>query len=424
MRILFLNHNPAGVGTWQRASNLGKALAARGHEVTLVTTHPSRRAGFEEVTAGSYTEIRAPDLLAGAGRTGWDPTNAARRVLRLRGRPFDLVHGFDCRPVVIGPALTVARSARAVLFLDWADWWGRGGRIQERSGWAVRTVFGPVETWFEEAFRLRAQGTTTVSRALAERARGLGVPPERIWTLPNGCDVDGIRPVERAFARRRVGVPRGVPLVVHVGVLTAADMAQLAGGFQRLRRHLPEARLVLVGNHKAPVPPALRADAQVRITGFVPSEALRDWLGAADVCVIPLTDTPNNRGRWPGRINDYLSAGRGTVMPRVGDAAGLLEGHGAGWICPSSAEGLARSLLTALRPGEERLEVERRARALAEGALAWPVLAERLEVAYNATFTRRADGGRGAGSRPYVSPHERAEPEPTIPSGPIDDISA
>ena len=412
MRILYLNHNPAGTGTWQRASHFGQALAARGHEVTLVTTHPSRRFGFEVAEGhGGYREVHAPDLLPGPGRTGWDPTNALRRVLHLRRRTFDLVHAFDARPVVIGPALEVTRRTGAAFFLDWADWWGRGGRIQDRSGWVVRTFFGPVETWFEEAFRTRADGTTTISRALAERAVDLGVDPQRLWTLPNGCDAEGVRPPVRTEARLRLGLRRDAPIVLHVGVLTPADIRQLTEAFRFLTADVPEARLVFVGNHTAPIPPELLESGRVVVTGFLPREELNAWLGAADVCVVPLTDTPNNRGRWPGRINDYLAAGAAVVMPRVGDAAALLEKHGAGWTCAPRPEELARSMLGALRDPGARARAGAAARALATGPLAWDVMAKQMEEAYTAVLADRAGPGRSRSSRSH-SPRPGIATEP------------
>jgi glycosyltransferase involved in cell wall biosynthesis len=368
-------------------------MASRGHEVTLVTTHPRLRLGHEVLSDGAYTEIRTPDLFAGPARTGWDPTNALRRILRLRTARVDLVHAFDSRPVVIAPALDVVRRTGATLFMDWADWWGRGGRIMERSGWWVRTFFGPVETWFEERFRTHAQGTTTTSRALAARAAHLGVDAERIWTLPNGCDARTAAPAERVEARRALGLRLEDPLVVHAGVLTSGDMAQLTGAVRLAAAHLPRLRLVLIGNHTAPVPADARRSGWVEAAGFVPRETLLRWLAAADLCVIPLTDTPNNRGRWPGRLNDYLAAGRPVVMPRVGDSAELVGAHGAGWICDPHPESLARFMLAALRDPDARVEAGKRARALAAGPLSWPVLAERLEVAYRTVHDRRESMG-------------------------------
>ena len=427
LRILYLNHNPAGVGTWQRASHLGRAMASRGHEVTLVTTHPGRRLGFETERHDSYTELRAPDLLWGSARTGWDPTNAIRRVLRLRGQQVELVHAFDARPVVIAPALDVVRRTGAAFFLDWADWWGRGGRIDERSGWFVRTLFGPIETWFEEAFRTRADGTTTTSHALAERAAALGVPADRIWTLPNGCDPHGIRPGDKAQARAALAVPPDAALVLHAGVLTPSDMTQLTTAFRGLVGALPSAMLVLVGNHTAPVPMELAQNRHVRVVGFVAKDEFIRWLAAADVCVIPLTNTPNNRGRWPGRLNDYLAAGRPTVMPRVGDAAALLEEHRAGWTCAPDGDALARSLLEALGHPDEGAACGARARALAEGQLAWSILAERLEAAYNAILAGRlasAFHGWEGGPSPRSRIAEARHPDPSSNHGLTDESPA
>src|SRR5690606_22638841 len=131
--------------------------------------------------------VEMPDLWWGPARTGWAPYNTLRRIRHVRSSTFDLVHAFASRPAAVLPALRVAADTDAPLVMDWADWWGRGGRIQERSGWLVRTLFGPVETWFEESFRKRATAATVICTALEERLRAMGFPGERILRLPNGC---------------------------------------------------------------------------------------------------------------------------------------------------------------------------------------------------------------------------------------------
>ena len=169
MRALFLNHNVIGTGTYQRASSFAREVARRGHDVTLVTTSRTRRLRAQERRTGSLQVIEAPDLLTGAGRTGWDVWNTLWRARRLVPEHFDLVHAFDCRPAVLMPALLQRRRTGAALFFDWADWWGRGGTINERSGPVVRTLVGPLETWLEESFRADATANTTISEALRQR---------------------------------------------------------------------------------------------------------------------------------------------------------------------------------------------------------------------------------------------------------------
>lgn len=382
MRILYLNHNVAGKGTYQRCVHFARALAGRGHAVTLVTTSRTARAAAHWRVDGGVRVLEAPDLLWGPGRTGWDPYNVLRRVSALRRESFDLIHAFDCRPAVILPALAVQRWTGAALFIDWADWWGRGGRIQERSGWLVRTTIGPLETWFEEAFRTRALGTTVVSAALGERSRTLGIEPEGILRVSNGCDPHTIAPVEREEARRKLGLAPDQPLLAYLGTATQGEMALACEVVRRLRG-ATGATLVFLGEPQVRVPRDFVTAGAVRCTGFIPFEQLKLWLGASDLCLIPMPDTIGNRGRWPGKINDYFSAGRPVLMTSVGDAAGLVERTGAGWTAPAEPEPLATRAAEALADPAALRRAGKAARALAEGELSWEKLSGVLETFYS-----------------------------------------
>ena len=381
MRMLFLNHNVVGTGTYQRCSQLARALAARGHAVTLVTTSRTARLRGSWRSDAGVRVLEAPDLFWGPGRTGWDPSNVLRRMLALRGVSFDLVHAFDCRPAVILPALAVQRRTQAPLFIDWADWWGRGGRIRERSGWLVRTAIGPVETWFEEAFRTRAAGTTVASAALRERASRLGIPVHGTLLMWNGCDLR-ISPVARGEARAALRLPASAPLIGYLGRATRGELDLAGAALERVRRTHPEARLVLVGETGERPARALLRDGAVVRSGYVPFEQLVLWLGALDLALVPMPDTLGNRGRWPGKINDYLSAGRAVVVTDVGDAPALVRETGAGWVARPEAEALAGTIRAALAAPERLAAAGRAGRVAAETRLDWGSLAERLEGFY------------------------------------------
>ena len=385
MRILYLNHNVVGSGTFLRAFHLGRELAAAGHQVTLVTTSRSARIGARATSRSGVHVIEAPDLWSGRARTGWDPYNTLTRISWLRRREFDVVHAFDSRPAVIYPALSVTQRNGTPLFMDWADWWGRGGWINERSGWAVRTFFGPIETWFEEAYRTRALGTTAISSALMERSVKLGVDREHVFHLQQGCDPETVVPRDRRQARERLGVPTDAQLVLHVGVLTPGDFKLLIDAFNQLRTKLPQAKLVIAGRTGMRIPPV--ADG-VTVTGEVSFDALQDWLAAADVCAIPARDTIGNRGRWPSKLNDYLAAGRTVVMPRVGDAGEAVARHNVGYVSHPQPDSFAEALATALLDEDGRKAAEHNARKLAETEFAWPCIAADLDRFYRRMVSR------------------------------------
>jgi hypothetical protein len=181
MRILYLSFNMPwrGGGTFYRVMGFARHLAGRGHQVTVLATSPGERRRFEERQVEGVRLALAPALPGGRLRTGWDPYEVAQRVRWLSGESFDLIHGFESRPVVLYPALAARERFDAPLVLDWCDWFGRGGAVEER-GPLTRAILRPVETYFEEHYRTRADGTTVINIPLRDRAVRLGVAPETI----------------------------------------------------------------------------------------------------------------------------------------------------------------------------------------------------------------------------------------------------
>lgn len=389
MKVLYLNHNVVPAGTFVRAAQLGRELVAAGHDVTVVTTSRARRVRGRERDWGGVRIIESPDLLPGSARTGWDAWNTWWRVHRLSRERFDLIHAFDCRPVVILPARAVQQACGAPLFIDWADWWGRGGTIEERSGWLVRTLFSPIETWFEESFRASATGNTTIVESLTRRCIDLGVDPVRVRWLPNGCQPPSPNAPSREAARRRLRLP-DAPLLVHLGVAFPADATFLFDAFRRVLRERHDAHLALVGRFAAAVPADLRH--AVTCTGYVDDDERQDWLAAADVGIVVLRDTIASRGRWPGKLSDYLTAGLPLVMPAVGQAAAYVGAAGAAALSAVSASALGDGVLDLLGDRAERDRMRERARELASGPLAWSAVARDLLAFYTACGVAAAGG--------------------------------
>lgn len=389
MRILFLNHNVIWRSTFYRCFHFGRYLVRRGHAVTIATIHPSRRAGIETTDLQGVRVVQFPDLLWGMGRSGWDPWDVWQRLCWLRQQSFDLVHAFDARPVVIHPALALQRRG-VPLFMDWADWWGRGGVISERRNPLLRYGFAPVETWYEEHFRTRALGTTVISSALRARALGLGVRAGTIEKLTGGADVENFAPRDQAACRQALGLPRDAKILGFMGFVHY-DLDLAVQVFCRLYQQDRSVRLMLVGK-PSPLPRqmarAAGAEDGLLEYGVVPYERIPDYLGCADVFLLPFADKQANIGRWPNKAGDYMAMGRPIVTSPVGEMRELFSGEAFGRLAPPDPEGFAEAVARLLQDPEACARMGRAARQAAEADYSWEFLAARLEAFY----ARRLEG--------------------------------
>jgi glycosyltransferase involved in cell wall biosynthesis len=382
VRILFLNHNIAQRGgTFYRAYHLGRHLVRRGHSVTLLTISANKRWGFEREASEGVEIIHTPDLLWGKGRTGWDVWDTLWRSGYLRNRHFDIIHAFDSRPAAILPALLCRKMNGGKLVLDWADWWGRGGTQAERSGRLMHLV-DPIETFFEEAFRTQADGTTTISQALYERAVALGVKPESARILKQGCDLDSASISDRREARRQLALPENQSLAICVGALMPGDATLFFESLRVLFQNDPTCHVFMIGKHGVQVPDDLRQSGQLTETGFVLEATWQGYVSACDVAIIPMANTLASRARWPSRANPFLAAGRAVVITRVGDLPKLLENERAALVVGHDPVEVAGGCLRLFQDTFLRTQIENSARRVASQLLAWPTIVNELESFY------------------------------------------
>jgi glycosyltransferase involved in cell wall biosynthesis len=375
----------AGKGTYWRALHLARSLARRGHVLTVVATSRGNRLRFDirsDVQAG-VTLVETPDLLWDSLRSGWDPWDVVSRIGWARKQEFDLVHAFESRPTSILPALYLQRRQGVRLILDWCDWFGRGGSVEERPNRLVRALLRPIETFFEDAFRTQADGATVINSVLRRRAIELGVNPETVLHLPNGCNVGELRPIPQAEARRALGWPEDILLIGYIGAIFERDAVLMAQAFDRIHRAESKARSLLAGYCNVAVEELVSVPSAVMRTGRIDYKEINYMLAACDVCWLPLRDSGANRGRYPLKINDYMAVGRPVVATAVGDVAELVRRGGFGLLASDQPDALACQVLTLLRDPARREIMGRRARQLAETEFAWDRIGVRLERFYN-----------------------------------------
>jgi glycosyltransferase involved in cell wall biosynthesis len=382
--ILYLNHNVRGRSTYHRCFQFARHLVARGHRVDLLTISPTERLHFRETVSEGVRVIETPDLLVGMTRTGWDPYDTWRRARYLKRRRYDLIHAFDCRPAVILPALTQRDRDGAALLTDWADWWGRGGVIDERPNKLIKLTFEGIETYFEEHYRTHADGLTVISDALQQRALALGVRPDRITHISSGADIEHIQPGDRLAARRALGLPEDGYIVGFSGFVHY-DLALLLAAFDHLARMRSDVRLLLTGARSPLVARYAQGGGwadRVIEAGVIDYSILPHYHAAVDVFALPFANKLANRGRWPNKIGDYLAAGRPIVSNPVGDIKPLFTAYDIGYLTEEMPEAFAWGLAQALDDRARAHSQGQTARHVAERVLSWALLSERMEETY------------------------------------------
>lgn len=381
MKILYITQNQVGQGTYWRAYHLGRQLALRGYQMTLLASSEKNRFEIMVRQDSGLEIIETPDL--GKGRLrGYDLWNTFRRSIWLRGREFDLVHGFESRPTVIYPALFAKQTNRAPLILDWADWFGSGGSVEERQYPLIRTALRPIETFYENHFRTQVNGNTIICTTLQDRAIALGIEPKKILLLPNGSDIDRLHPMPIAQARQGTKFSEQDFVIGYVGTIFGRDAKLMADTFNLISAQLPNAHLLIVGYCPENIQSMVREPNKVIQTGKISDSDLGPILSGSDIFWLPLSDTNANRGRFPLKLTDYLALGRPIIASAVGDIPDVFSKATIGLLCEPDPEAFYRATLELYQNPNLRLIMGENARRLAETTYSWYRISIALEDFY------------------------------------------
>ena len=224
---------------------LSRALARRGVEVTIVTAVRGADAPADESCGGYRVRRLRSDLVGGAATHFWSPTFALRTAAELwnERRRIDVVH---------------VHGVNDALYTAWA--FGRVRRVPVLFELTLSGADDPRAvrdspnrfTALRYAIYRRMDGYVAISPQLADAARAGGVPAERLWTIPQGVDLERYRPADdRAALRRAIGIDAAAPLVVFVGsLIERKGVDVLLAAWSRIHARQPAARLALVGRDR------------------------------------------------------------------------------------------------------------------------------------------------------------------------------
>jgi len=284
-----------------RTFPMAQALTARGHEVTILVAPYDNLADAGQIIERDGVRIENLSLKRVTALT---PLSAARRLAaRARDLQPDVVHVFKPVGYAALAGMVLRYTSRLPLVVDTDDWEGTGGwNSVNPYPWHWRRFFDFQERWLPR----HSAAVTVASRTLETQVWGMGVPPDRVFYVPNCPGMtflsrrDNIQQADRARVRDTLGIGTA-PMAIYVGHITLGDDLDLAlAAFGQVRDHVPDARMVVVGtgdglDRLRTLATELRLADAVIFTGWIDHVNVPAYLAAADVAIYPYRDTLINR---------------------------------------------------------------------------------------------------------------------------------
>lgn len=353
MRILIygLNYAPELTGIGKYTGEMSSWLAARGHDVHVVTAPPyypawsireDYRGKFyrKEKVPGEPVVYRTP-LYVPAKPTG------VKRMVHL----FSFMVGslpvmlreifwqpqivFTVEPTFFGAplALLVAQSSGAASWLHVQDF-----EVDAAFDLGLLPAEGLVHDFalgLEEFFTQAFTRVSSISQKMVERALSKGVPVARTILFPNWVDVDAIHPQPRDAAnsfRRELGLEDKI-ILLYSGNMGAKQGLELLAPLARAFEDDPRVHFLFCGDgaFRPQLETLVAHLPNVTLLPLQPFARLNDLLNAADIHLLPQRAGAADLV-MPSKLTGMLSSGRpviatadpGTQVAQVVEGCGLV----------------------------------------------------------------------------------------------------
>ncbi len=339
-----INYAPESIGTGKYTGEMCEWLAARGHCVRVITAPPYypawkiwpgfRRLWFKREGREDLSIIRCPL---------WVPRQprGITRVLHLGSFALSsalaLAQSILWRPqlvISIAPTLATAPAAWLLARITGARCWLHVQDFEVDAALDMGIVeAGPFKrlALSVERFLLRRfDAVSTISARMMARLDSKGVAAARQVFLPNWADIDGIRPLDSpSVYRRELGIPDKAVVALYSGNMGLKQGLELIG--EAARELADEANLFFVFGGEGPARALLEQLCSgllnVTFLDLQPTERLSDWLGLADIHLLPQRADVADLV-MPSKLTGMLASGRAvvaTAMPGTGVAEALRD---------------------------------------------------------------------------------------------------
>ena len=400
MRILLLglNYAPELTGIGKYSGEMIEWLAARGHEVRVVTTPPYYPAwkvhqnykawAYRREVSGTVQIYRCPL---------WVPSrpNGLSRLVHLgtfatTSLPVMLASVLWQADLVLSvePALFGAPSAILTAFLSGAASWLHVQDFEIDAAFELNLL--PSKGWihsFALAYeRFVMRGFTRISSISPNMVRRLaekGVSTQKVVHFPNWVDIDTIRPLDGPNEiRQGLGIGDGQVVLLYSGNMGLKQGLEVLPLLAAQLRYDSRVHFIFCGDG-AFRPQVERMTAglhNLSLLPLQPEDRLNQLLNAADIHLLPQKGHAADLA-MPSKLTGMLASGRPVISTAAArtHVADVVAGRGIN-VVPGDSEGLRQAVLTLVENREMRIDMGRAARAFAEEHLSREQVLRRFEM--------------------------------------------
>jgi glycosyltransferase involved in cell wall biosynthesis len=314
----------------------------------------------------------------------------------------DIIHVFDAlfpqNAICVLVSKIKPRKIRPLVFVDWDDWWGRGGILnvfhKELGSPIIRFL-----TFMEEKIPLYSDAITVTCKALKRRALNVGAKPEKVFILPNGTNIGLSDYFKTQTARKLVNLPKNAIIYTcSKSFFTSINpyddpLWDLLVAHKIVVKTFPNAFLVFLGGgSESCMATAKRFDMGKNIIsiGYQPKDRYSLYLAASDFLLIPLKayHTMFDGSRCPLRLLDYMAMGKPVIATDLPEIRKLLKDCGS-LTKPNDSKDLADKIVDAIENLDSWKEKAEHARERIIQCYSWQHIAEELEKYYCAFMNEK-----------------------------------
>jgi len=363
---------------------LAHGLAARGHDVQVVTGFPNYPTG--RIAAGYRQRRRLDESWNGVRvrRVALYPSHDASGVRRLANyssfAASSTVSGLDAlrdvdvlwvnySPVTIGLPMFVQqwkhRTPSVVHVLDlWPDTLFASRFVGD--GQVSRTLHAGLGWWCRAMYD-RAHTVAHISPGVGDVLQRRGVPAHKLQYAPMWADESVFRPRPAA---RGWGLGPDTVAIAYAGTMgRAQDLTTLLKACARVADLDLRCLIAGSGVDETTLRKLAKQEgaANVDFLGRLGAAEVAQLMAVSDLQYVGLNDHPLARITMPSKVQAILASARPIAGSLVGDAADVVQRAGGWTVAPGDVSGLVGALRAASEAGRAGLSsLGRRARVLYE----------------------------------------------------------